>query len=124
MNSEQEPLSETERDWNQILPHLRHDSDRRHGCGVYHFRTGRRTPIGPKLGIEDGFYPNFCSDAKNAPKSTEDTKYKQRFFSVLEKAFNVGKMKATDGPAEGTFRLVFEDKPFPDLNALPAETRT
>ena len=43
---------------------------------------------------------------------------------MLEKAFNVGKMKATGGPAEGTFRLVFEDKPFPDLNALPAETRT
>ena len=24
------------------------------------------------IGIEGGFYPNFCSDAKNAPKSTKE----------------------------------------------------
>ena len=25
-----------------------------------------------KFGIEGGFYPNFCSDAKNAPKGTKE----------------------------------------------------
>ena len=56
-------------------------------------------------------------------KDTDDTKYKQRLFSVLEKAYNVGQMKVTEGPAEGTFRMVFEDEPFPDLKGLLAETR-
>ena len=57
-------------------------------------------------------------------KDTDDTKYKQRLLSVLEKTFNVGQMKVTEGPAEGTFRMVFEDEPFPDLKGLLAETRT
>ena len=29
-------------------------------------------PGGLFLGIEGGFYPNFCSDAKNAPKGTKE----------------------------------------------------
>ena len=32
-------------------------------------------------------------------------------------------MKLTDGPAEGTFRIVFEDEPVPDLNGLLTKTR-
>ena len=34
-----------------------------------------RPPDSPRVksvGIEGGFYPNFCSDAKNAPKSTKE----------------------------------------------------
>ena len=42
-----------------------------------------------------------------------DTEYKKRVFETLEKAFNVGKMKVHDGPAKGTFRLVFSEEDFP-----------
>ena len=46
-------------------------------------------------------------------KGNPDTDYKRRVFETLEKAFNVGYMTIRDGPAKGTFRLVFREEEFP-----------
>ena len=45
-------------------------------------------------------------------KGNEDTEYKQQVFETLENAFNVGSMTICDGPAKGTFRLVFSEDEF------------
>ena len=42
-----------------------------------------------------------------------DTEYKRRVFETLEGAFNAGTMTVCDGPAKGTFRLVFSQEEFP-----------
>ena len=43
-----------------------------------------------------------------------DTEYKQRVMETLEGAFNnAGRMTIHDGPAKGTFRLVFREGEFP-----------
>ena len=42
-----------------------------------------------------------------------DTEYKRRVFEVLENAFNVGRMVICEGPAKGTFRLIFSQDEFP-----------
>ena len=51
-------------------------------------------------------------------KGNEDTQYKLKVFETLEQAFNTGTfgagtMKINDGPAKGTFRLVFSEDQFP-----------
>ena len=46
-------------------------------------------------------------------RGNEDTDYKKRVFETLETAFNVGSMTICDGPAKGTFRLVFSEEEFP-----------
>ena len=42
-----------------------------------------------------------------------DTEYKRRVLDTLENAFNCGRMTIRDGPAKGTFRLVFNQAEFP-----------
>ena len=42
-----------------------------------------------------------------------DTDYKQRVLETLQDAFNFGTMTVRDGPAKGTFRLVFSKEEFP-----------
>ena len=42
-----------------------------------------------------------------------DTEYKRRVLETLEGAFNAGRMRVCDGPAKGTFRLVFSEEEFP-----------
>ena len=46
-------------------------------------------------------------------KDSPDTEYKSRVLETLEKAFNCGTMSIRDGPAKGTFRLVFTEDEFP-----------
>lgn len=41
-----------------------------------------------------------------------DTEYKRRVLETLEGAFNGGTMEIKDGPARGTFRLVFREEEF------------
>ena len=52
-----------------------------------------------------------------------DTAYKQRVLETLENAFNCGTMTVRNGPAKGTFRLVFSEAEFPtalaSLSAKP-----
>ncbi len=42
-----------------------------------------------------------------------DTDYKRRVLDTLQNAFNCGTMTINDGPAKGTFRLVFSESEFP-----------
>ena len=46
-----------------------------------------------------------------------DTDYKRRVMDTLENAFNCGTMTVRDGPAKGTFRLVFGESEFPAVLA-------
>ena len=47
-------------------------------------------------------------------RGNPDTAYKRRVLETLEGAFNaVGTMEICDGPAKGTFRLVFSEAEFP-----------
>ena len=46
-----------------------------------------------------------------------DTEYKRRVLETLELAFNAGTMKISEGPATGTFRLVFTQEEFPQALA-------
>lgn len=61
-------------------------------------------------------------------RGNPDTEYKQRVLQALENAFNAsfdaGKVTVTHGPAQGVFRLVFNEADFPgalaSLNAASA----
>ena len=46
-------------------------------------------------------------------KGNPDTDYKSSVLETLENAFNCGTMRVCDGPAMGTFRLVFSEDEFP-----------
>ena len=45
-------------------------------------------------------------------EGNRDTEYKRRVLEALEGAFNAGIMEIKDGPARGTFRLVFSEGEF------------
>ena len=57
-------------------------------------------------------------------KGNADTDYKETVLETLESAFNVGKMTINDGPAKGTFRLVFNEREFPEALAALSGTYT
>ena len=46
-------------------------------------------------------------------RGSPDTSYKERVLETLQNAYNHGTMMVRDGPAKGTFRLVFDEKEFP-----------
>ena len=46
-------------------------------------------------------------------RDNPDTDYKHRVLETLQNAFNCGTMTLRDGPAKGTFRLVFNEDEFP-----------
>ena len=46
-------------------------------------------------------------------RGNPDTEYKRRVLDTLENAFNCGTMTVREGPAKGTFRLVFTEAEFP-----------
>ena len=57
-------------------------------------------------------------------RGNDDTKYKEKLFAVLEDKFsNRGKMTINDGPAQGVFRLVFDQDGFPDAESAISELR-
>ena len=45
-------------------------------------------------------------------RGNPDTDYKQRVLETLQNAYNCGTMTVRDGPAKGTFRLVFNEAEF------------
>lgn len=47
-------------------------------------------------------------------KGNADTDYKRRALETLQNAYNCGTMTVRDGPAKGTFRLVFSETEFAD----------
>ena len=52
-------------------------------------------------------------ETKGAHLDNADTAYKKRLMETLQDAFDCGTMTVTDGPAKGTFRLVFDEAEFP-----------
>ena len=50
-------------------------------------------------------------------RGNPDTDYKQKVLETLQNAFNCGTMTVNDGPATGTFRLVFNEDEFPSALA-------
>ena len=46
-------------------------------------------------------------------RDNRDTDYKHRVLETLQNAFNCGTMTLRDGPAKGTFKLVFNEGEFP-----------
>ena len=46
-------------------------------------------------------------------RDNPDTDYKRSVMDTLQNAFNCGTMTVRDGPAKGTFRLVFSEAEFP-----------
>ncbi len=50
-------------------------------------------------------------------RDNPDTQYKEQVLDALQNAFNCGSMTVQDGPAKGTFRLVFDKSDF--HNVLP-----
>ena len=78
---------------------------------------------------QDRIWPDFiamgCCEADKEPHvlvfetkgehlNNKDTDYKRRVLETLQDAYcNYGTMKVRDGPAKGTFRLVFDEQDFP-----------
>ena len=86
--------------------------------GDYYLRGWKRERIWPDFIAMAGHSENephllvFETKGEHL-KGNPDTDYKRRVFETLEKAFNVGYMTIRDGPAKGTFRLVFREEEFP-----------
>ena len=88
--------------------------------GDYYLRGWKQDRIWPDfvaLRQEQGGKPHLLvfETKGNHLKDTPDTQYKRRVLEVLEGAFTWGKMNVLDGPAMGTFRLVFSDN-FPPVS--------
>ena len=88
--------------------------------GDYYLRGWKRDRIWPDFvamaGTTEGKPHVLVFETKGEHlKGNDDTEYKRRVFETLESAFNVGKLKVHDGPAKGTFRLVFSEEDFPQV---------
>ena len=89
--------------------------------GDYYLRGWNEYRIWPDFVAMSGDMQILVFDTKGKHLSgNKDTEYKRKVFEVLENAFNVqsaGTLKINDGPAKGTFRLVFEEKEFSEALA-------
>ena len=83
----------------------------------YYLRGWKRERIWPDFiamaGQTEGKPHLLVFETKGGHLDNPDTDYKRRVFETLECAFNVGSMTICDGPAKGTFRLVFSQEEFP-----------
>ena len=90
--------------------------------GEYHLRGWRRERIYPDfiaMAGESGGRPHLLVFETKGEhlRGNPDTDYKRRVLRTLEEAFNVGRMRIREGPAEGTFRLIFSEAEFPEALA-------
>ena len=83
----------------------------------YYLRGWKRERIWPDFiamaGQTEGKPHLLVFETKGGHLDNPDTDYKRRVFETLEGAFNVGSMTICDGPARGTFRLIFSEEEFP-----------
>ena len=56
-------------------------------------------------------------ETKGEHLNNPDTDYKKRVMETLENAFNCGEMTVRDGPAKGTFQILFSEADFPRATA-------
>ena len=86
--------------------------------GDYYLRGWKQDRIWPDfvaMGGEDAGKPHvlvFETKGEHL-RGNPDTDYKRRVLDTLENAFNCGTMTVKEGPAKGTFRLVFNESEFP-----------
>ncbi len=85
--------------------------------GDYYLRGWNRNRIWPDFiamaGQSDGKPHLLIFETKGGnPVYSADTEYKKRVLETLQEAFNVGTMTIRDGPARGTFRMVFDESEF------------
>jgi type III restriction enzyme len=86
--------------------------------GEYHLRGWKQERIWPDFvamgGETDGKPHVLVFETKGEHlRSNPDTDYKQKVLETLQNAYNCGTMTVKDGPAKGTFRLVFNEAEFP-----------
>ena len=85
--------------------------------GEYYLRGWRRERIYPDFiamaGASAGKPHLLVFETKGEHlRGNPDTEYKRKVLTTLEQAFNVGRMQIRDGPAAGTFRLIFNEAEF------------
>ncbi len=86
--------------------------------GDYYLRGWKQERIWPDFvalgGAKDGVPHVLVFETKGEHlRDSRDTDYKQRVLETLQEAFNCGTMTVREGPAKGTFRLVFNENEFP-----------
>ena len=86
--------------------------------GDYYLRGWKQERIWPDFiamaGNTDGKPHVLVFETKGQHlEGNPDTEYKRKVLETLESTFNVGTMKVCDGPAKGTFRLIFNEEEFP-----------
>ena len=85
--------------------------------GDYYLRGWKQNRIWPDFvaiaGNEIGRQHLLVYDTKGPHLDGSDTDYKKHVLNALEGAFDCGSMTVRDGPAKGTFRLVFDEAEFP-----------
>ena len=97
--------------------------------GDYYVRGWRKPAVWPDfvaMAFNDGTRESLLVfDTKGEQlRGNDDTVYKERLFGLLEGAFNAGQMKVSEGPAHGTFKIVFEDEPWPNLEGVVFDSAT
>ncbi len=90
--------------------------------GDYYLRGWKQERIWPDFvamgGDVDGKPQVLVFETKGEHlRDNPDTDYKQRVLETLQNAFNCGTMIIKEGPAKGTFRLVFNEAEFPQAVA-------
>ncbi len=85
--------------------------------GDYYLKGWRRDRIWPDFvalaGESEGKPHVLVFETKGVHLDNAETAYKKRVLDTLQGAFNCGAMTVRDGPAKGTFRLVFSKDEFP-----------
>ena len=90
--------------------------------GDYYLRGWRQERIWPDfvaMAGRNGAQPHvlvFETKGEHL-RGNPDTEYKQKVLETLQNAFNCGSMTIKDGPAKGTFRLVFNQNEFSETMA-------
>ncbi len=88
--------------------------------GDYYLRGWKRERIWPDFiamaGESEGRPHVLVFETKGEHlRGNPDTDYKRRVLETLQNAFSCGTMTVRDGPAKGTFRLVFNESEFPTI---------
>ena len=85
------------------------------------WKQNRIWPDFVAMASETGGKPHvLVFETKGKHLDNPETDYKRRVLETLQNAYSCGTMTVRDGPAKGTFRLVFSESEFPSaLASLP-----
>ena len=93
--------------------------------GDYYLRGWKQERIWPDFiamaGSNGGKAQLLVFETKGGHLKNPDTDYKKQVLKALQNTFNCGTMTVREGPAKGTFRLVFSEAEFPAALASLAE---